>query len=79
MGGSLVCYLGPVGTPGTLETCPDDFTCVGRNRTLSPHHTQYCSHACAIPPLATQRSCCQTDKCNEDGGSGGGSHHHHHH
>nr|BAO05301.1 trypsin binding protein group 2 [synthetic construct] len=79
MGGSLVCYLRVFQYPGTLETCPDDFTCVTTSPASEHTMTQYCSHACAIPPRKRQSPCCQTDKCNGGGGSGGGSHHHHHH
>nr|BAO05304.1 trypsin binding protein group 5 [synthetic construct] len=79
MGGSIVWYAPPVCDPGTLETCPDDFTCVARKILSGCHSTQYCSHACAIPKCHQLYKCCQTDKCNGGGGSGGGSHHHHHH
>nr|BAO05303.1 trypsin binding protein group 4 [synthetic construct] len=79
MGGSLVCYMAVPRLPGTLETCPDDFTCVnGSDHTMSGS-TQYCSHACAIPSADNAGDCCQTYKCNGSGGSGRGSHHHHHH
>nr|C6JUP3.1 RecName: Full=Three-finger toxin MicTx3; AltName: Full=MCOR0100C; AltName: Full=Three-finger toxin 3FTx-3; Flags: Precursor [Micrurus corallinus]ACS74997.1 3FTx precursor [Micrurus corallinus] len=64
LGYTLVCYTNVLEPPGTLETCPDDFTCVKKWEGGGRRVTQYCSHACAIPASYEFVHCCQTDKCN---------------